>query len=303
MPPGILQNLIHFGGTVPVTRNVGGKTITSNIPQPWAIALGKGNAQVTKQQQGQTASLPGNGGVMPGTPTVNPGGFAQPTPLGFGTVPGTTINLGGFGGPLSGGTTFASGITPGQVGQAIIGTGACNHLPSPFKEICAGVSTVIGSPKPTPTPSTNGSTTAVVPATCPPGTVKVGNTCVSPGDVFPGGAPLFTEAGGQAVVGAFGLPALSPTIVGSVAGRNGVSPIRRCPRGMVLGFDELCYPKAVLPRRSRFRKHKGAVRPPMTGADAAALRRIGSLKNRVRELANDAGMTCANRGSRSKKSK
>lgn len=240
--------------------------------------VSKQNAQSTKTLEGQTSTLPGNGGVMPGTPVVTR------NPL-TGTVSPTF------------GPTFAPMSSPVSAGDiATVLTPGCAALPSPLKEICQGVGTLVSSPKPTTSGSTTQSTgTTLQQATCPPGTVRVGDTCISPGDLFPGGAPGFIEAGGQAVVGAFGLPALSPTIVGSVASSRGVSPIRRCPRGMVLGFDELCYAKQLLPRRSKFRKHKGDRRPPMTGADAAALRRIGTLQKRVKELAKDAGISCSTR--------
>lgn len=247
----------------------------------------KANAAAVKTRE-QTTPLPSgpSGGVaIPNTTTFYTSGRTNNLP------PGTSM--------YTGGPVYSNPLDVGGAVGAFTGAGGCDWLPSPAKEICKGVGILVGKPTTTASDQTvSGTGMQQVPA-CPAGTVRVGNTCVAPGDAFPGGAPLFTEAGGQAVVGAFGLPAISPTIVGSVSNNRGeVSPIRRCPRGMVLGFDEFCYPKAVLPRRSRFRKHKGERKPPMTGADAAALRRIGSLKKRVKELAGDAGLTCSTRGRR-----
>lgn len=290
MPPFIqkvLSNPFTFAATGPLTGALANRLNAAGAAYTTAS---KQNAVTTKEREasgGSTLPSGPSGGAQLPPPQLPPqytGGYV-PTMY----VPGPTTYLPSPSYPTS---PYTSAVSTGDVIKAL--SPGCDYLPSPLKEICQGVGTVFGSPKPTTTAST-GNGTAVQPATCPPGTVKVGNTCVSPGDMFPGGDPGMFEAGGQAVVGAFGLPALSPTIVGSVAGRNGVSAIRRCPRGTVLGFDNFCYPKAVLPRRSRFRKHKGDRRPPMTGADAAALRRIGTLQKRVKELAKDAGISCSTR--------
>lgn len=280
----------------------GGYPLSSGLEKA-LTQLSQRNAQRAKVNEASTPlpSGPSGGAQLPPAPpgaTPLPGGGYY-SPIGY--APPTFIP----GGPAMGGTQFVPSTSsygvPELINAGVGAIGGCDAMPSPLKEICKGYGILTGGPKPTTTAQT-GTGTTLQQATCPPGTVRVGNTCVSPGDLFPGGAPGMFEAGGQAVAGGFGMPAFSPTIVGSVANNRGeVRPIRRCPRGMVLGFDELCYPKAVLPRRSRFRKHKGERKPPMTGADAAALRRIGSLKNRVKELASDAGLTCANRSSRRKK--
>ena len=94
------------------------------------------------------------------------------------------------------------------------------------------------------------------------------------------------ESGGQAVVGSFGLPALAPAIVGEIHGR----PIRRCAKGSVLGTDELCYSKAVLPPRSKFRKWKRPPRPALSRRDEVAIRRAAGAKERVLTLAREAGL-------------
>lgn len=282
-----------------LSRRIGGNLPISNAALRALTGQTKVNAVAAKTNEASTPlpSGPAGGAQIPAGSTPLPGGGYY-SPIGY--APPTFIP----GGPSMGGTQFvpsySNPLSAGDLAGAAFAGGGCSYLPSPLKEICQGVGTVLTAPKPTTTAST-GTSMQQVPA-CPPGSVRVGNTCVAPGDMFPGGAPGLFESGGQAVVGGFGFPALSPSIVGSIANNRGeVAPIRRCPRGMVLGFDSLCYPKAVLPRRSRFRKHKGERKPPMTGADAAALRRIGSLKKRVKELASDAGLSCATRSSRRKK--
>lgn len=107
-----------------------------------------------------------------------------------------------------------------------------------------------------------------------------------------GGTAIVPQNGtGQAVVGAFGLPAMVPEQVGSIQRRDGsVGPILRCGSRMVLGTDNLCYPKALLPRRSKFRKWRQPPRPTISAADTKAIRRAGRAKDRVLELAKSVGL-------------
>lgn len=119
-------------------------------------------------------------------------------------------------------------------------------------------------------------------------------TCFDPFNIVPGGAEVFSgpvigsgDGFGAAVVGAFGMAALIPAIVGEVNG----NPIRRCPRGSVLGKDDLCYNK--LPKN--FRKWPRAARAPVTAGDAKAIRRAESARGRVKKLAGDVGFTCKKR--------
>lgn len=127
-------------------------------------------------------------------------------------------------------------------------------------------------------------------APCPDGRIRVGQLCLDPSAAFPGGVPLAIPAGGTvlngggspAVVGAFGVPARQPVVV--------AQPTRRCPRGMVLGQDLLCYMKGTIPMK--FRRWKPGPKPPMSAADAKALRRIGALQSKVKRLAKSANLTC-----------
>ena len=98
------------------------------------------------------------------------------------------------------------------------------------------------------------------------------------------------DTGGRAVVGGFGLPALAPAIVGEIRGK----PVRRCNRGSVLGTDNLCYSKAVLPPRSKFRKWKRPIPPVLSRSDSKAIKRAASVKDKVGDLARDAGLYVAN---------
>lgn len=87
---------------------------------------------------------------------------------------------------------------------------------------------------------------------------------------------------GQAVVGAFGMPAMVPEEESRVQ--------LVCPRGMVLGTDNLCYPKGVLSSRNLHRKWRRPPRAPVTAADARHIRKAAAAKDRVLRLAKDVGL-------------
>lgn len=123
---------------------------------------------------------------------------------------------------------------------------------------------------------------------CGRGRINIGGKCIDPTAIFPGGRPGVTPApgtvvqrGGAAVMGAFGLPAKEPEIEERIH--------RSCGPGMVLGKDNLCYPRAVLSRRSKFRKWRQPPRPPVTSGDVKAIRRATRARERVKELAKDVG--------------
>lgn len=126
------------------------------------------------------------------------------------------------------------------------------------------------------------------PGPCPPGRIRVESSCVDLTALPPGGTPAVVPqsgtvatAGGGAVMGGFGMPAMAPTVVTRLH--------RICGPGMVLGKDNLCYPKAVLSRRSRFRKWRQPPRPPVTSSDVKAIRRAARARDRVSALAQDVG--------------
>ena len=85
---------------------------------------------------------------------------------------------------------------------------------------------------------------------------------------------------GEAVMGAFGRPALVPATHSSVT--------RRCPRGSFLGIDDLCYEK--LPRE--FRKWKPATKPPISAKDWKHLQVAERVRDKSKKIATAAGFTC-----------
>jgi len=106
-----------------------------------------------------------------------------------------------------------------------------------------------------------------------PGPDRPTGTDVGPADIF-----------GEAVIGAFGMAALVPAVVGEINGR----PIRRCPRGAVLGkFDNLCYQKGSISNKNR--KWPAAKRPPVSVGDGVCITRAKAAKGRVKRLAKNVG--------------
>jgi len=81
----------------------------------------------------------------------------------------------------------------------------------------------------------------------------------------------------QAVTGAFGLPAMAPF----AQTRTHLD----CPKGFVLGKDNLCYPKVVLSGRSLFRKWRAGPKPPISAADAKMFRRLDAAREKVKKMA------------------
>ena len=110
--------------------------------------------------------------------------------------------------------------------------------------------------------------------------------------IFPGGRTGFETVPrddfGAAVMGAFGMPALEPAVRESVT--------LRCPPGMVLGKDELCYPRSVLRRDSRFRKWRPGVRPILTGGQRAAIRKARTAVTTARDAIAGLGVTVKKTG-------
>lgn len=186
----------------------------------------------------------------------------RPTPIPFQPLPGTILPepspfVGGGGGGLPG-----------------LGATACNLLRGTARDFClAAVGLLPGG----------GPEAPLGPTGCPGTQVRIAGKCVDFSAFPPGGDPFTTPAGGLATVGAFGLPALSPQGISRV--------VRKCGRGMVLGIDNLCYPKAVLTGRSKFRKWRRPVRPPISRRDVVAIKRAAGARDRVKELAKDVGLT------------
>lgn len=130
---------------------------------------------------------------------------------------------------------------------------------------------------------------------CPTGFEWDGSRCVQTGvrgtieRFLPGGETgTGADVYGQAVIGAFGKPALVPFVE--------AQPTRRCPPGAVLGKDNLCYDRRSI--RNSDRKWPKPPKPPITVADRKAIRRAASAQNRVKRLAGDVGFTCRPKGRR-----
>lgn len=255
-------------GCLEAARATGGGSMASRTStfSPMIVTRRTGLTQTRQESklQAQTLKLAGAGAVGTGT---RPSSFGSAT----------------FGGQIGGAIGEQIGGTTGEG----IGTALGTFLEDLLRKKAGGG---------TGTPSSGGQTnlTGTV-APCPEGTRRVGTKCVDLLALPPGGKPGVIPApgtavgapGGTAVMGAFGLPAMSPRIETRVH--------RSCGPGMVLGKDNLCYPKRVLPRRSNMRKWKGDRRPPVTAADARAIRRAERARGRVKDLAKDVGFSVKKR--------
>lgn len=162
-------------------------------------------------------------------------------------------------------------------------TSACDGLSEPWKTLCKLGGTALGGGPATPT-----TTLSNVPITsgCPTGFVLQNGRCVQSGvdQYIPG--PIGTlQDYGPAVIGAFGKPALTPKQVGSIKRKDGVTgPILRCPAGMVLGRDDLCYQKGAITNKER--AHPRGHRPLITGGEMHAFSVARAASKKLRKLAN-----------------
>lgn len=85
---------------------------------------------------------------------------------------------------------------------------------------------------------------------------------------------------------------VQPTVVGQRVDANGKqNPIRKCPKGFVLAFNDMCYPKQMLPRS--FRKWKPAPRPAVSRRDQRAIRQADRARKRLIKLTKQSGAYAA----------
>lgn len=173
-----------------------------------------------------------------------------------------------------------------------LGPTACEYIQDPIlRDICKAGTTLIGGTGTQPPGGTNLPVNQPIPTSggpgCPQGKIEIGGRCVDPSAVLPGGQPFISPGPSQAVQGAFGMPAIVPEYEQRV--------VRNCPEGMVLGRDDLCYPKQVLPRRSKYRKWRPGRKPLFTGGDLAAIRRAERLKSKAKRIGKDLGLKVSNR--------
>lgn len=128
---------------------------------------------------------------------------------------------------------------------------------------------------------------------CPPGSYQVGNTCVNPGAALPGGSP-FTFPTGGTQVGSPGGTAVVPA--GGGGGMMGaavaVAPFtysqlrRQCPPGYVLGKDNLCYAKGMIPKKYRKWTYN---KPYITRGDYKAIARADRTRKKLVGLTKKSG--------------
>jgi len=209
------------------------------------------------------------------------------------TLIGTTIGtiIGGPGGGTIGGLIGSvipgESRCPGPYNYDPV-TGGC--VPKPDYLTRTGGGELPGSPG---VNITGYGTSGLTSTQCPTGYRWDGSRCVVEGiggyveRMLPGGStgvlPQGSGGYGEAVVGAFGVPALVPAQVGQING----GPILRCPTGAVLGKDNLCYMKGSIP--SKYRKWRPGPRPLLTGGEMKMLRKINTLENKVKRAWSMAG--------------
>ena len=225
-----------------------------------------GKKQLAKLRKLQTGGFNGgSGSVAVGTGQVITTTFAPPvdprSPIRGGFIPPPPIPRPPPFTPL---VPAGPGFDPRGPQPGGLGTAACNLLSGTARDLCLLGIGFFGQPQ-------EGGGRPALPQF--PGAGPGTDITRDPGEILPGQV---------ATVGAFGLPALSPTGVSRL--------VRKCGRGMVLGVDNLCYPKAVLTGRSKFRKWRRPVRPPVTRRDVVAIRRAAGARDRVKELAKDVGL-------------
>jgi len=117
---------------------------------------------------------------------------------------------------------------------------------------------------------------------CGPGTIKMPNgDCIALPPTF--GVTTPAEGDFQAVAGAFGMPAMAP--------KHELRSRFTCPPGMVLGRDNLCYPRQVLRRDSKFRKWRPGMRPVLTGGERRGIARARRSVERAKQATASLGVT------------
>jgi hypothetical protein len=192
-------------------------------------------------------------GRAPGYTGPVPSGLSIGTPMQFTSTPGTVT--------IPGNTSSSGGFVSDALNQ--LGRSAVSGASQYVMRRLAGT----GSEPPTgeaPIPGLVGDT-------CPDGSARILGRCVNPMAALPGGAPFISDPYGSAVKGQFGV-ALTPSM----------QPQTRlsCPRGMVLGMDDLCYNKRDL--RKDERKWVPPRKPLMTGGDLNAIAKAARAAARVK---------------------
>lgn len=115
---------------------------------------------------------------------------------------------------------------------------------------------------------------------CGPLGIQVAGRCVTPDLPMIDVNPMQPQYGpaGQPVAGRYGM-AMAPQIT--------MRQTSRCPTGMVLGADGLCYNKRDL--RKSERKWVPGRKPLFTGGDLNAITRAAKLEDRAKDIAQKMG--------------
>lgn len=266
----------------------------------------------TKAQAAQPVPLPG-GGTAPPKPYVRPtySAAVRPArPLEYSPGPTVTggidindsLNL-----PLPGGTPMAS-FSPGNYGLptpgggiygtsdlslgGVIGSvskGVCQLLPAgPARDACLGLGSYLGGSGQGNNSSPAEASNLSPSSTCPAGYVFRNGRCEQVGvggavaRTLPGGNTGVMDSG-AAVKTVLGV-GLYPTVVGSIMRQDGTTgPILRCPAGMVLGKDDICYVRQAIP--NNLRRWPRGPRPLLSAQDGKVLRRAHSLEKKLNRVA------------------
>lgn len=256
-PPGFQ----HVDATI--SDQFGAAALSLPTPQPPALSLFIPPGERDPMNGGYTpndvALALSKAGVIGGA-LGGIGGFIVGGPAGAlaGAKVGSSVGeaLGGGGGATGPGGLVSSG--PCGSGFTLVGTN-CVPIPS---------SGLVGSPQ------------------CPPGQVRVGTMCVNLGGALPGGQPFTTQVGAP-MAGRFGV-AFAPTArnIGTL----------KCPPGMVLGKDNMCYDR--LPKG--YRKWNPGTKPLITGGEINALRKVDRIRKRVKKAAKSVDLTTLTPAQRAK---
>jgi len=230
---------------------------------------------------------------------------------GSATVPtfgsGPAVGGNNLGARQGGGSVVTFGLNPGFTGGAMPGApggipGLSTGIPSIDQLLGAGYDWLLGRLSGGQGPGTGGAGGSLTGATanqCPTGYTWDGERCVTAGiqgsvqRFLPGGATgTLSDAYGEAVLGRYGV-ALAPAQVGQVTSmKTGITnPILRCPPGMILGKDNLCYESLTKKERKWAKPRK----PLLTGGDMNALARVKRIRNNLKKAAGAADLSCRKR--------
>lgn len=124
-----------------------------------------------------------------------------------------------------------------------------------------------------------------------PTTLPGGNVACEPPLVFDPAAGICVSPGSPVDVSTNGVVT---TQLSQILGVQGAAPMtsirRRCGKAKVLGIDGLCYPKALLPGRSKLRENKKPLAPPISRKQWRALKGSASAKEEAEKVAKEAGL-------------